>query len=314
MWLRIRLYFLLAAMFAVIYAVIAVLASSMGISGGLFYVLLACVMLFVQYMVGPVIIQHTMGVKYPSESEAPELHSMVRDLARTAEIPVPRVGISEVNVPNAFAFGRGRRDGRVCVTRGLLNLLDREELRAVLGHEMSHLKNRDVLTITMLSVVPMILWFMAWNFMFSRRRGQDNTALIGIGAFLLYFITNLLVLYGSRIREYYADRGSVALGNHPDRLASALYKLVYGSARLNKEELKRVEGCRAFFASDPSRAATELKELREADKDLSGTIDAAELAAIRSERIRLSAADRWMEIFSTHPNMLKRIKRLSELT
>lgn len=314
MWLRMRLYLLLAAMFAIIYAVIAVLARSMGISGGLFYVLLACGMLFVQYMLGPVIIQHTMGVRYLSESDAPELHAMVGDLARTADIPVPRVGVSEASVPNAFAFGRGRNDGRVCVTRGLLNLLDREELRAVLGHEMSHLKNRDVLTITMLSVVPMVLWFLAWSFMFSRRRSQDNTALIGIGAFLLYFITNLLVLYGSRIREYYADRGSVSLGNHPDRLASALYKLVYGSARLGKEELKRVEGCRAFFASDPSRASTEFRELRELDGDLSGTIDAEELSAIRTQKIRLSGADRWMEIFSTHPNMLKRIKRLSELT
>ena len=313
MWLRVRLYLLLAVMFAVIYAVIAVLASSMGISGGLFYVVLACIMLFVQYMLGPVIIQHTMGVKYLSERDAPDLHAMVGDLARTAGIPKPRVGLSGINIPNAFAFGRSRRDGRVCVTKGLLTLLDRDELRAVLGHEMSHLKNRDVLTITMLSVVPMILWFMAWNFMFSRRRGQGNAALIGIGAFFLYFVTNLLVLYGSRIREYYADSGSVALGNHPDSLASALYKLVYGSARLGKEELKKVEGCRAFFASDPSRAATEFRELKALDRDLSGTIDAGELEAIRSMKVRLSAGEKWMEIFSTHPNMLKRIKRLSEI-
>lgn len=314
MWLRVRLYLLLAAMFAVIYAVIAVLASSMGISGGLFYVLLACAMLFVQYMLGPVIIQYTMGVKYLSQKEAPELHAVVEDLARSADIPKPRVAISEVNIPNAFAFGRGRRDGRVCVTRGLLNLLSRDELRAVLGHEMSHLKNRDVLTITMLSMVPMVLWYIAWSFMFSRRRGQGNTALIGIGAFFMYFITNLLVLYGSRIREYYADRGSIALGNRPDSLASALYKLVYGSARLGKKDLKRIEGCRAFFASDPSRAAAEFRELKALDRDLSGTIDAGELEAIRSRKVRLSAGEKWMEIFSTHPNMLKRIKRLSEIS
>jgi heat shock protein HtpX len=313
MLLRVRLYLLLAVMFAIIYAVIAMVAHAMGISGVLFYVLAAVALIFVQYMLGPVIIQYSMGVRYLSERDAPELHAMVADLAGSAGVPKPRVGLAEINIPNAFAFGRSQRDGRVCVTRGLLNLLSREELRAVLGHEMTHLKNRDVLTITMLSVVPMVLWFLAWSFMFSRRRGQDNTALIGIGAFFLYFVTNLLVLYGSRIREYYADRGSVALGNRPNSLASALYKLVYGSARLSKEELKKVEGCRAFFASDPSRAATEFTELKELDKDLSGTIDAGELEAVRSKKIRLRAMDRWMEVFSTHPNMLKRIKRLSEL-
>ena len=137
--------------------------------------------------------------------------------------------------------------------------------------------------------------------------------LIGLGMLILYFITNLLVLYGSRIREYYADRGSVKIGNQPHYLATALYKLAYGNARVPKEAYKRVEGVKAFFVNDPSRALTELRELKEVDTDMSGTIDADELDALRTKRVRLGIGDRLMELFSTHPNMLKRIKHLSSL-
>ena len=142
-----------------------------------------------------------LGIKYVSEAESPELHSMVGELAQRAGIRKPRIGIARMNIPNAFAFGRWGSDGRVCVTEPLMKLLNRGELKAVLGHEISHLKNRDVATITMLSVIPMILWYVAWNFMFSRDREGNNTAMIGIVAFILYFITNMLVLYASRIRE-----------------------------------------------------------------------------------------------------------------
>jgi heat shock protein HtpX len=240
---------------------------------------------------------------------------MIRNLAAAAKIPAPRLGIADIAIPNAFAFGRTIRDSRICVTKGIMNLLDEKEMRAVLGHEMSHIKNRDVLTITLLSVIPMILYRIAWQFMFyggdRRDRGQ-NAALMGMAAFLFYFITNLLVLYGSRVREYFADKGSVDIGNEPSWLASALYKLVYGSARMDRESLKDVEGMKAFFANDPSRAATELKDLRDLDLDRSGTISNSELLALQNKPVKLGFGDRLMEALSTHPNMLKRIKRLSE--
>jgi heat shock protein HtpX len=312
MWLQVRLYLLLGAMFAIVYAVIVVGASAIGISGIMFYALLAVALLFLQYMIGPKLVEFSMRVKYVSEAEYPRLHAMVSELASAAGIPKPRVGISPAPIPNAFAFGRWGSDGRVCVTEQIIQLLSEKELRAVLGHEISHLKNHDVTVITMLSVVPMVLWYVAWSFMFSRR-SRDNTVLLGIGAFALYFITNLLVLYGSRIREYYADRGSVKLGNAPHHLASALYKLVYGSARVPKESLKQMEGYKAFFASDPSRAMTELKELKQVDLDMNGTIDQGELMTLRSQEVRIKGSDKLMEIMSTHPNMVKRVKHLSEL-
>ncbi|MFC1897910.1 peptidase, partial [Chloroflexota bacterium] len=101
----------------------------------------------------------------------------------------------------------------------------------------------------------------------------------------------------------------------PHHLASALYKLAYGNARFKgKEELKRVEGIKAFFLNDPSRAWVEIKELSQLDQDMSGNIDYDELMGLRQKEVRLGAPDKLMELFTTHPNMLKRIKYLSTLT
>jgi len=198
--------------------------------------------------------------------------------------------------------------------------LDKDELKAVLGHEISHVKHRDMVIITLLSAIPLIMYWIALSMMFGgifggRRGGGGYAALIGLGAFLLYFITNLLVMYGSRIREYYADFGSVRLGSMPHHLASALYKLAYGNARFRgREELKEVEGIKAFFINDPSRAWGELRELSQIDRDMSGTIDYDELMEVRQMKVRLGTADKLMELFTTHPNTLKRIKHLSALT
>ncbi len=318
MWaLRLRMWLLLTILFGFIYAIFTVIGTRfLHIGDFYFYLILSLVMMFVQYMLGPKLVEWTMRVKYIKREENPRLFQMVESLAMRAQIPIPKIGIAQIPLPNAFAFGRTIRDGRVCVTEGILNLLNEEELKAVLGHELSHLKNRDVLAITLLSVIPMVMYRIAWQFLFyGRRRNNErggNTALIGLAAFLFYFITNLLVLYASRIREYFADQGSVLLGNQPAKLASSLYKLVYGSARMSKESLKEVEGLKAFFINDPSCALKEIRELSQLDLDKSGTIDPSELDQLRNKTIRLNFGDRLLEALSTHPNMLKRIKRLSE--
>ncbi|MBU1726290.1 MAG: M48 family metalloprotease [Candidatus Omnitrophica bacterium] len=314
--LQLRMWLLLTILFGFIYAVIVVIGTKFFHAGNFtFYLVISVVMMFIQYMIGPKIVEWTMRVKYLKREDNPRLFQMVEGLAMRAQIPTPRIGVAQIPIPNAFAFGRSLKDGRVCVTQGILNLLNEQELKAVLGHELSHLKNRDVLTITLLSVIPMIFYRIAWQFLFFGRRRdsrEGNTVLIGLAAFLFYFLTNLLVLYASRIREYFADRGSILLGNQPQALASSLYKLVYGSARINKESLKEVEGLKAFFVNDPSCALKEIKELSQLDLDKSGTIDVSELEALRNKQIRLNFGDRLMELLSTHPNMLKRIKRLSE--
>jgi heat shock protein HtpX len=315
MWLKLRLYLVMAVLFAIVYGLVAFAVSYLGLQGTgfVFYAVLATVMMLIQYMIGPKMVEWTMGVRYVTEQEYPALHRMVSELARDAGIPKPKIGIARIPIPNAFAFGRWAKDGRVCVTEGIMNLLNEKELRAVLAHEISHLKHKDVAVVTMISVIPMICWYFAWNQLFSGGRERGNGVLIGIVALIVYLITNLLVLYVSRIREYYADEGAVKLGNSPHHLASALYKLVYGSARIPKESLKPIEGMKGFFANDPSRAGSEIRELSQIDLDGSGTIDINELLALRTRPVKVKTTDKMMEMFSTHPNMLKRIQRLSSL-
>jgi len=317
MWsLQLRMWFLVTLLFGIIYALIVVIGRSfLHVGDYSFYLIISIVMMLIQYMLGPKIVEWSMHVKYIKREENPRLFQMVESLSMRANIPMPRIGIAQIDIPNAFAFGRSIKDGRVCVTNGIISLLNEEELKAVLGHELSHLKNRDVLTITLLSVIPMIMYRIAWQFLFyGRRRDErgDNTMLIGLAAFLFYFVTNLLVLYASRIREYFADQGSVLLGNQPKALASSLYKLAYGAARLDKESLKQSEGLKAFFINDPSQGRKEVLELSQLDLDKNGTIDASELGVLRNANIRLNLGDKMMELLSTHPNMLKRIKRLSQ--
>lgn len=319
MWLKLRMYLLVGVLFGILYALILAVATALGGGGIVLYVALAGGMVLLQYLLSPYLVSLTMRVRYVTEQEEPELHRMVAELAREAGIPKPKVGISKIDVPNAFAFGRTQGDARICVTEGIRRILSKDEMRAVLGHEMSHIKHRDMAVITLLSVVPMICWYIAWSFMWSgmgggRRRDTGQLVLIGIGAFVLYFITNLLVLYGSRIREYYADRGSVEIGNKPHFLASALYRLVYANAKTPKEEIRKVEGMKAFFVNDPSQSLNEIRELKQIDRDMSGTIDADELLAVRNSKIQISTSDKVMEMLSTHPNMLKRIQALATLT
>jgi heat shock protein HtpX len=315
--LQLRMTFLLAALFGVVYAVIVMVGTAMGVTNFYFYLVISLGMMLVQYMIGPNIVEWTMRVKYVKREDHPKLFAMVEDQARRAEIPMPRVCVSGLDIPNAFAFGRGISDGRVCVTQGIMRLLNDEEIKAVIGHEIAHIKNRDVLTITLLSVIPMIMYHLAWRLMFSggRRddRGAGSTVLIGIAAFLFYFISNLLVMYASRIREYFADKGAVEFGNRPEALASALYKLVYGSARMPQEQRQEAEGLKAFFLNDPSQAMNELRDLKQLDMDRNGSIDSGELSLLRSKTVRVGSGEKLMELMSTHPNMLKRIKHLSEL-
>lgn len=315
MWLKFRMYLLVAVLFAILYGVLVWLGSLTGIGNSISYLVLAFVFLGIQYLIGPALVGWTMGVKYVTEQQEPDLHRMVTQLAQQANLPKPKVGISEMTIPNAFAFGRTQKDGRICVTRGILNILNRDELRAVLGHEMSHIKHRDMVIITLLSAIPMVLHWVAFSFMWGfggRRERNDSAAIIGIAAFALYFITNMLVLYGSRIREYYADLGSIRLGSQPQYMATALYKLAQASVRPRvKEEMKKAESVKAFFINDPSRAAMEVRDITQIDRARDGIIGYDDLLDLRQKQVRIGFGAQLAELFMTHPNMVKRIKHLS---
>ncbi len=321
MWLQLRLYLLVGLLFAILYGIIVAIGYLMQVQTMTYYLFLigfAIALIFFQFIIGPKTVEWSMKVKYISENEYPELHQMIQNLSAKAGLSkTPRIGISQLQIPNAFAFGRTQKDARVCVTTGILDLLDKEELRAVLGHEISHIRHHDVAVITMLSVVPMVMYMIYvtffWGGMFGRRRDTGGMIAIGMLALVVYFITNLLVMYGSRIREYYADQGSIELGNQPHHLATALYKLSLGCAKVNRRTLKQAEGMKAFFLNDPSRAQQEIIELRDIDLDMSGTIDQHELMMLQNKKIKLHQSDKLMEALSTHPNMIKRIKHLASL-
>lgn len=311
--LRMKMMFCVAVMCAILFALFSVIGLLTGVGATpIFYAILALVIVGFQFMIGPKMVERFMNVRYVSPSEQPRLHAMIDDLATKAKIPKPKVGISPIPIPNAFAFGKTKRDARVCVTKKLMSRLNEDELRAVLAHELSHIRHRDVVVITTLSVVPMICYFVFYSFLFSsmgRRRDASAAMAIALVAFVVYLITNLLVLYASRIREYYADRGSAELTGKPYTLASALYKIVC-STRIDKERLKSIEGMKAFFATDPSRARKEVTELRKADLDMDGHLDVYEVEVF-AKGAKISTIDGIMELFSTHPNVVKRISRLS---
>jgi heat shock protein HtpX len=322
MWLQVRLYLLVGLMFAILFGIFVGIGYYLQITGlnfFLFMIGIAAGIVLLQYIIGPKIVEWSMKIKYVSEQEYPRLHQMVAELADKAGLPnKPKVGISQLPIPNAFAFGRTKKGSRVCVTKGLLELLSEDELKAVLGHELSHIKHRDVAVITMLSVIPMICYMIyisfLWGGMGRRDRDSGGAIAIGILALVVYFITNLLVMYGSRIREYYADQGSAELGNQPHHLATALYKLTISNARTPRQALKQTEGMKAFFINDPSRAMYEVRELKDIDMDMSGTIDQNELMILSTKKISLKASDKLLEVLSTHPNVVKRIKHLASLS
>ena len=312
--LKLRLWLSMLVMFALVYILIMLAGNFLGYGGFYgFYAIAGLFVLFLQYLFGPKIVESSMGVHQLSEAEAPELHQIIEELAAEANIPKPKVGISNTMVPNAFAYGRSKRSGHVCVTKGILGLLDRDELKAVLGHEISHIKHNDMAITTIVSAIPLICYYLSFSLMFSGRGDNDNGGVVlGFLALIAYFLGQLIVLFISRIREYYADAGSVELGCRPEKLASALYKLVYGAAKVPESEIKDIEGTKAFFLTDISNARTEFKNLAQLDLDQDGTISADELRVLRDSKVNVSASNKLMELLSTHPDMLKRIKRLAD--
>ena len=311
--LKLRLFLATILLFGILYVIIMLISSYFGFGGPGLFALFGIIIVFIQYMIGPKMVETMMHVNYVSEQEAPNLHAMVEDLAMKAGIKKPRVGIAEINVPNAFAFGRSKGDARICVTRGILKLLDKEELEAVLGHEMSHVRHSDMAVMTLISVVPLICYYIFISTLFQGRNNNGGGAIVGIAALGAYLVGQLLVLFVSRSREYYADQGSIELGTKPHKLASALYKLVYGSATANKDDIKEVEGLKAFFVNDISDAGNEINDLQQLDVDMNGVISEEELSRLRYSDTRISTGQSIMELLSTHPNMVKRVKRLSEL-
>ena len=311
--LKLRMWITSILMFTIVYILVMLAGSYLGVGSYMVWMGASLIIVFLQYWFGPSLVKRSMNVRPLSEAEAPQIHKMVAELAQEAGIPKPEVGLSEVDIPNAFAYGRSKRSGHIAITRPILGLLDQDELRAVIGHEMGHIKHNDMIVTTVVSVIPMICYYVALSFMFSGDRDNGGTIIIGILGYVFYLIGQLLVLFISRTREYYADEASVEFGNRPAALVSALYKLSYGAARANKETIADLNTNRAFFVNDINNAKNDIVDFRQIDFDGDGRISDEELKRLVNSDVKISKKNGIMELLSTHPDSLKRVKRLGEL-
>jgi heat shock protein HtpX len=220
-----------------------------------------------------------MGAKEVSPEEAPGLHAMIERLCIQADLPKPKIAVADTDVPNAFAIGRSQKSATVCATTGIMRVLSPAELEGVMAHELSHVKNRDVMIMTIASFFASVASVMTQFALFFGAGDDDSPAgiVIFLISLLVYVLSFLLMLALSRYREFAADRGAALVTGRPSALSSALVKISSTMQQVPTRDLREAEAMNAFFI-----------------------VPASVKGSLRT-------------LFSTHPPMEKRIERLQQL-
>lgn len=247
--------------------------------------MIASLMVLAQYYFSDRIVLWSSGAKVVSREQFPELHDLVERIVARNGMHKPRIAVINTRMPNAFATGKSQKSSLVAVTTGLMDLLDEEELEGVLAHELTHIRNRDVLVITLASLFSTIAWYLMTFGMYGgmgggygrRNDSGGGMALILLVAIVTWFVSFLVIRAISRYREFAADRGAAQMTGKPVKLANALLKISGTMRQAPARDLRQVEGLNAFFI------------------------------------IPAISGDALTSLFSTHPPVQKRVERLMEM-
>lgn len=274
-----------------------------------------------QWLLAPYIIDSIYRVREVKPSELPWLHQYVREIASRSGIEPPKVMIADIPIPNAFAYGSPIAGRRVAITRGLIESVPKDEIKAIVGHEIGHLKHRDMEVMMIASLMPALIfllgrWLMIAGLFSGGRRDREGGGgaimfIVGAALMAFSFVLNLMVLGLSRLREYYADSHSaMVVEDGATKLQRALTRLVLETRRLIGRglDVSNFSQFRALFITDPMRAV----EDAESSAFLTGT-DRIIREVERLKRREVTLTERILELFSTHPNVTKRIRALEEL-
>jgi heat shock protein HtpX len=270
--------FLLAALYLAFIAVL--IATGVQFTFILFF---AAILLGVQYFFSDRLALWSMGAKVVTAEQEPDLHATVERLAQIADLPKPKIAIADTRIPNAFATGRNPSNAAVAVTRGLMAQLNRSELEGVIAHELAHIRNRDVMVMTLASFFAVVAQMIMRMFFFTgmgRQRGGGGAGafvLIWLASLLVWIISFFLIRALSRYREFAADRGAALITGAPGELMSALMKISGVMQRVPKQDLREVSDMNQFFI------------------------------------IPAAAGGGFAEILSTHPSLERRLDNLRQL-
>jgi heat shock protein HtpX len=234
----------------VVYLVFAIVIVEVLGGGPIFLLLVLGGLSFVQYFYSDKLALRSMNAKVVSESEYPALHASVTRLSQQVDLPKPRVAVADTDVPNAFAAGRNQGNAVVCVTTGLLDTLDQDELDGVIAHELAHIEHRDVAVMTIASFFSTIAFMIVrWGWLFGGGRNRNSAPIwVAILVSLVVWVVSFFLIRAlSRYREYAADRGAAAITGRPSALASALMKISGNMDRVPEEDLREQSEMNAFF-------------------------------------------------------------------